>query len=391
MGSAGGLSQGQQQSQSKAMGMSLQEMEDRQRAMLVLEKQSEENARINRQKQEQDQKRLEIERQQKRQQQQVQQQQVQQKPAWGGAKPAASANEGRSLADIQREEAELERQRRANAPAAPQGGLLGTPWGAGAPQNARAQPAIPASGSLAAVMAQEQAEARKRQEILQREADERNANMRSGWQGSGGSTVGGQKTLAEIQREEEERRQREIAAKNEQIQQMQSGLPQNAIGTAWATGKLASSSNPPAPQQQPPAPKRPTMMMPRQMQGSQRKVQSDFDRPDNASSAPRSNPGSHSNSIADNMNQIDGDNWGVPPAPKNKRALQQWCKRAMKTLNGSEDLTLVDFLLSLASAGEVQEYVGLYLGNTPKATEFGLELVKQKRADPSLKDGISRL
>ena len=209
--------------------------------------------------------------------------------------------------------------------------------------------------------------------------------------GSGGSTVGGndgQKSLAEIQREEEERRQREMAAKNEELL----GMPQNAIGTAWATGKLASSSNPPPPQQQqPPPPKRPTMMMPRQMQGSQRKVQSDFDRPDSAGSAPRSNPGSHNNSIADNMNQIDGDSWGAPPAPKNKRALQQWCKRAMKTLNGSEDLTLVDFLLSLASAGEVQEYVGLYLGNTPKATEFGLELVKQKRADPSLKDGIARL
>ena len=29
--------------------------------------------------------------------------------------------------------------------------------------------------------------------------------------------------------------------------------------------------------------------------------------------------------------------------------------------------------------------------HTPKATEFGLELVKQKRADPSLKDGIARL
>jgi len=397
MGSAGGLPQGhhqQQQGQSKGMGMSLQEMEDRQRAMLVLEKQSEENARINRQKQEQEQKRLEMERQQKQQQQQQQQQQAQQKPAWGGAKPAAVVNEGRSLADIQREEAELERQRRANAPDMPaggQGGLLGTPWGTGAPQNARAQPAKPASGSLAAVMAQEQAQARKRQEILQREANERMANMKGGWQGSGGSTVGGndgQKSLAEIQREEEERRQREMAAKNEELL----GMPQNAIGTAWATGKLASSSNPPPPQQQqPPPPKRPTMMMPRQMQGSQRKVQSDFDRPDSAGSAPRSNPGSHNNSIADNMNQIDGDSWGAPPAPKNKRALQQWCKRAMKTLNGSEDLTLVDFLLSLASAGEVQEYVGLYLGNAPKATEFGLELVKQKRADPSLKDGIARL
>ena len=127
------------------------------------------------------------------------------------------------------------------------------------------------------------------------------------------------------------------------------------------------------------------------MQGSQRKVQSDFDRPDSAGSKPQSNPGSHNNSVAENMNHIDGDSWGAPPAPKNKRLLQQWCKRAMKTLNGSEDLTLVDFLLSLASAGEVQEYVGLYLGNTPKATEFGLELVKQKRADPSLKDGIAHL
>ena len=155
-------------------------------------------------------------------------------------------------------------------------------------------------------------QARKRQEILQREANERMANMKGGWQGSGGSTIGGndgQKSLAEIQREEEERRQREMAAKNEELL----GMPQNAIGTAWATGKLASSSNPPPPQQQqPPPPKRPTMMMPRQMQGSQRKVQSDFDRPDSAGSAPRSNPGSHNNSIADNMNQIDGDSWGAP-------------------------------------------------------------------------------
>ena len=136
MGSAGGQPQGQQQNQRKGMGMSLQEMEDRQRAMLVLEKQSEENARINRQKQEQEQKRLEMER-QKQQQQQQAQQQAQQKPAWGGAKPADIANEGRSLADIQKEEVELDKQRKANAPAAPvggQGGLLGTPWGTGAPQ-----------------------------------------------------------------------------------------------------------------------------------------------------------------------------------------------------------------------------------------------------------------
>jgi len=395
MGSGGGAS-AQQQQQQKGMGMSLQEMEQRQRAMMVLEKQSEESARLNRQQQEQaqqEQKRLELERQQK-QVQQMQQMQQQQKPAWGGATPAAIVNESRSLADIQREEAELERQRQLNNPIhVSGGGQFGTPWGGGAPQNVRAQQlsAVP-SGSLAEVMAQEQAQARRRQEALQREANARNANMKSGWQGNGGmaQNIGASKSLAEIQREEEERRQRE-----QQMQQMQQGpgLPQAALGTAWATGKLANPNS--SQQNLPPAPRTAPsgMMMPRQMQGSQRKVQSDFDRPD-LTQQRRSNPSVRENSVA-NLNQgsieISSDSWGLPPAPGNKRALQQWCKRAMTTLNGSEDLTLVDFLLSLASAGEVQEYVGLYMGNTARAQEFGLELIKQKRADPSLSQGLSRL
>ena len=56
----------------------------------------------------------------------------------------------------------------------------------------------------------------------------------------------------------------------------------------------------------------------------------------------------------------------------------------MSQLNNSDDMTLVDFLLGLPSAGEVQEYVTLYLGKTPQANAFATELIRQKRADPSL-------
>ena len=60
----------------------------------------------------------------------------------------------------------------------------------------------------------------------------------------------------------------------------------------------------------------------------------------------------------------------------------------MSQLNNSDDMTLVDFLLGLPSAGEVQEYVTLYLGKTPQANAFATELIRQKRADPSLAEGL---
>ena len=49
----------------------------------------------------------------------------------------------------------------------------------------------------------------------------------------------------------------------------------------------------------------------------------------------------------------------------------------MSQLNNSDDMTLVDFLLGLPSAGEVQEYVTLYLGKTPQANAFATELIRQ--------------
>lgn len=52
----------------------------------------------------------------------------------------------------------------------------------------------------------------------------------------------------------------------------------------------------------------------------------------------------------------------------------------MRALNGSEDLTLVEFLMSLASGGEVVEYIQLYLGSSPAGKDavakFSSDFVK---------------
>jgi hypothetical protein len=56
----------------------------------------------------------------------------------------------------------------------------------------------------------------------------------------------------------------------------------------------------------------------------------------------------------------------------------------MRALNDSDDLTLVDFLLSLPSAGEVTEYVQLYLGDSSRAAAFGNELSRATRANPGM-------
>ena len=59
----------------------------------------------------------------------------------------------------------------------------------------------------------------------------------------------------------------------------------------------------------------------------------------------------------------------------------------MLALNGSDDTTLVDFLVSLPSAGEVTEYVQLYLGDDERAAAFGNELIRIKRTNPQIISG----
>ena len=48
--------------------------------------------------------------------------------------------------------------------------------------------------------------------------------------------------------------------------------------------------------------------------------------------------------------------------PSMSNEFKMWCSAQMQALTGSEDLTLIEFLMSLSSAADVKEYVSQYLG-----------------------------
>ncbi len=48
--------------------------------------------------------------------------------------------------------------------------------------------------------------------------------------------------------------------------------------------------------------------------------------------------------------------------PSMSNEFKMWCSAQMQSLTASEDLTLIEFLMSLSSAAEIKEYVAQYLG-----------------------------
>ena len=42
-------------------------------------------------------------------------------------------------------------------------------------------------------------------------------------------------------------------------------------------------------------------------------------------------------------------------------SMRSWCKEQMRRLNGSDDVTLMDFCMTLKGGGEVREYLSMYL------------------------------
>lgn len=63
----------------------------------------------------------------------------------------------------------------------------------------------------------------------------------------------------------------------------------------------------------------------------------------------------------------------------------------MNVLNGSKDLTLVEFLMGLASSGETAEYIQLYLGSSPAGkvavAAFTTDFLKRKLDEMAPKKG----
>ena len=58
--------------------------------------------------------------------------------------------------------------------------------------------------------------------------------------------------------------------------------------------------------------------------------------------------------------------------------MKAWCVGEMKKLTGSEDLTLLEFCYSLESDSEIQEYLKMYLGNSPRVSSFASDFTLRK-------------
>jgi hypothetical protein len=50
----------------------------------------------------------------------------------------------------------------------------------------------------------------------------------------------------------------------------------------------------------------------------------------------------------------------------------------LKRINGSDDITLMLFCMSLQSPGEIREYLSEYLGSSPLVTTFASDFIQYK-------------
>ena len=110
-------------------------------------------------------------------------------------------------------------------------------------------------------------------------------------------------------------------------------------------------------------------------------------RPVQASSKPQhqsnNGQGGASRKVATNI-----QNHRAAPAPSSTPAeefgtsmspvLEKWCKEKMQQINGSDDLTLVAFCMTLNDANEIRQYLTTYLGLTPQVNNFATEFINKR-------------
>lgn len=64
-------------------------------------------------------------------------------------------------------------------------------------------------------------------------------------------------------------------------------------------------------------------------------------------------------------------------------AMAEWCTTAMRKLNGTDDITLLQFCMGVSSAVEIREYFSAYLGSTPQVSLFATEFIRRKEGSGS--------
>ena len=66
-------------------------------------------------------------------------------------------------------------------------------------------------------------------------------------------------------------------------------------------------------------------------------------------------------------------------ATSDPRALEAWCKTQLKKINGSDDITLIQFCMTLTDTSEIRQYLSMYLGSKPEVASFANEFIKRKQ------------
>ena len=64
-------------------------------------------------------------------------------------------------------------------------------------------------------------------------------------------------------------------------------------------------------------------------------------------------------------------------------AMTSWASQQLKRINGKDDLTLLEFCMSLTDASEIRQYLAAYLGSTPEVryARYGIFLDTRSVAD----------
>jgi hypothetical protein len=92
----------------------------------------------------------------------------------------------------------------------------------------------------------------------------------------------------------------------------------------------------------------------------------------------RSSPGTSARHVPSiqqtNSSSSAGEEFGAKMSP----ALEMWCNDQMKKLNGTDDLTLVSFCMTLNNAAEIRQYLTAYLGSTPQVASFATEFINKR-------------
>lgn len=78
-----------------------------------------------------------------------------------------------------------------------------------------------------------------------------------------------------------------------------------------------------------------------------------------------------------NQRQTSGsvaDDFGAKMSPM----LEKWCKEQMMKINGTDDLTLVSFCMTLNDPIEIRQYLTTYLGSTSQVNSFATDFINRK-------------